>query len=108
MEGSLAEQLQFSGARGGGRAVVHAELREDAAGVLLDRLRRDEEPGGDLRISQARREVMQNLPFSGSQWLGQIRSATTGPIRRASEQGQQLPDVVGQNVPVARRLEHSR
>ena len=78
-----AEREQAEVARAGHRvaAVCHVELAVDAAQVRLDRVRRDEQLGGDLAVGERRREVAQDRLLALAQRLEQRRDGARAPAR---------------------------
>ena len=66
------EQAQFPPTRHSLRPAVHLELAVDIAGVGLDRVQREEEPGSDLGIGQPCGDEFEYLAFALGQRLDQL------------------------------------
>src|SRR5215210_4876142 len=74
--GELRDQAQPLGLLHGLGAVAHAELAIERGGVLLDGVRGEEEPLGDLAVGRAARDEVEHLALA----LGQ-RRARGGLVR---------------------------
>ena len=55
-------------------ATAQSELGQDAADMVLDRLRADEQPAADLRVGQAVAEEFEHLTLSSCQLTGDMRA----------------------------------